>query len=235
MIPGWTGDVPPPEERDVEEVRQVLASPECPCSGSIYFMYRDLARSEEDRAWLSAHSLRYDITRIPPLTLCGEYVKTKGHYHPNNPSGAGYPEVYEVLSGEAHYILQDREIREVRLIFAREGEKVIVPPGFGHVTINASSRTLLMANLVSTRFSSDYSVYEKRHGAAYYMMLGEEMVKNSHYPSVPPLRSRLPSHSTALGIVEGVTLYQLVEGREDLSFLNRPERFLHLFRELEED
>jgi glucose-6-phosphate isomerase len=219
----------------VEEVRQVLAIPECPCSGSLYFMYRDLARTGEDRAWLSAHALRYDITRIPPLTLCGEYVKTKGHYHPPNPYGVDYPEVYEVLSGEAHYLLQDRGIGNVVLIFAREGEKIIIPPGYGHVTINASSRTLLMANLVSTRFSSDYSVYEERHGAAYYMMLGEEMVKNSHYPSVPPLRTRRPSHSTALGMVEGITLYQLIEEREDLSFLNRPERFVRLFKELEED
>jgi glucose-6-phosphate isomerase len=235
MIPGWVGDIPTPQERDVEEMRPVLAIPECPCSGTLYFMYRDLARSEEDRAWLSSQGLRYDVTRIPPLTLCGEFVKTKGHYHPPNPSRVGYPEVYEVLSGEAHYLLQDREIEDVVLIYAREGEKVIIPPEYGHVTINASSRTLWMANLVSTRFSSNYSLYEERHGAAYYMMLGEEVVHNPHYPSVPPLRARLPSHSTALGMVEGVTLYQLVEGREDLSFLNRPERFIRLFRELEED
>jgi glucose-6-phosphate isomerase len=234
MIPEWVGAGPAPQQRDVEEIRQVLAIPECPCSGSLYFMYRDLARTEEDRAWLSTHALRYDITRIPPLTLCGEYVKTKGHYHPLSPSGVGYPEVYEVLQGEAHYLLQDRDIRDVVLIFAREGEKVIIPPGYGHVTINASTRTLLMANLVSSLFSSDYSPYEERHGAAYYMMLGEQMVKNSHYPAVPPLRSRRPSYSTALGIVEGITLYQLVEERGDLSFLNRPERYTRLFRELEE-
>ncbi len=235
MIPGWIGDVPPPQERDVEEVRSVLAIPECPCSGSLYFMYRDLARTPEDRDWLATHAVRYDLTRIPPLTICGEYVKTKGHYHPPNPSGVGYPEVYEVLSGEAHYLLQDRDILDVILIFAREGEKVIIPPEYGHVTINASSKALLMANLVSSRFSSDYSLYEQRHGAAYYMMVGEEMVKNPQYPSVPPLRMRTPAHSTVLGIVEGVTLYQLVESREDLSFLNHPERYIHQFRELAGD
>jgi glucose-6-phosphate isomerase len=234
MIPEWVGESTSPQQRDVEEVRQVLAIPECPCSGSLYFMYRNLARTEEDRDWLSTHALRYDITRIPPLTLCGEYVKTKGHYHPFSPSGVGYPEVYEVLQGEAHYLLQDREINDVVLIYAREGEKVVIPPEYGHVTINASNRTLLMANLVSSRFSSDYALYEERHGAAYYMMLGEQMVKNSHYPFVPPLRSHRPSHSTALGIVEDVTLYQLVERREDLSFLNRPEQYTHFFRELEE-
>jgi glucose-6-phosphate isomerase len=169
------------------------------------------------------------------MTLCGEYVKTKGHYHPTAPSGVGYPEVYEVLQGEAHYLLQDRDLVDVVLIFAKEGEKVVIPPGYGHVTINASTRTLLMANIVSRDFSSDYTFYEARHGAAYYMMLGEQMVKNSHYPSIPPLRTRRPSSSAALGVVEGVSLYQMIERREDLSFLNKPERYTLPFTELEED
>jgi len=67
----------------------------------LYFMYRDLAKSDADRQWLRSHKLRYDITVIPPCTLSGEWVKTKGHYHPKNPAGIGYPEVYEVLEGEA--------------------------------------------------------------------------------------------------------------------------------------
>ncbi|MDD1678915.1 MAG: glucose-6-phosphate isomerase [Methanomicrobiales archaeon] len=232
MIPGWPGETPPPQARNVDEVRQVLAIPECPCSGSLYFMYRDLARTDQDRAWLSAQTVRYDVTEIPPLTLCGEYVKTKGHYHPPAPSGVHYPEVYEVLTGEAHYLLQNGDISDVVLIFAREGEKVIIPPGYGHVTINASTRKLLMANLVSCKFSSDYQMYEGRHGAAYYMMVGEQIVKNPHYPSVPPLRTGQPSHSTILGIEEGVTLYHLVEKRVDLSFLNHPERYTRIFKTL---
>jgi glucose-6-phosphate isomerase (EC 5.3.1.9) len=194
-------------------------------------MYRDLAQTEEDRAWLSGHALRYDVTRIPPFTLCGEYVKTKGHHHPCNPAGVGYPEVYEVLRGEAHYLLQDRQVHDVVLIYTREGEKVIIPPGYGHVTINASSRTLLMANIVSTQFSSDYSLYEERHGAAYYMMIGKEMVKNPQYPSIPVLRSRRPPLSIDLNLREDIPLYQLIEERADLSFLNHPERFTRFFRE----
>jgi hypothetical protein len=67
------------------------------------------------------------------------------------------------------------------------------------------------------------------------MMLGEELVKNPHYPSVHPHCTRRPSQSTALGLKKGITLYQLVEGREDLSFLNQPERFIPFFKELEED
>lgn len=64
-------------------------------------MYRDLAMNEEDREILPPRqNIRYDITVIPPAVLAGEYVKTKGHYHPENPpAGIGYPELYQVLAG----------------------------------------------------------------------------------------------------------------------------------------
>ena len=58
----------------------------------------------------------YDLTVIPSRDLCGEWVKTKGHYHPKNPAGTGYPEIYEVIEGEVHYLLQSRKLDDVVLI-----------------------------------------------------------------------------------------------------------------------
>ena len=230
MITGWEGELPTPQTRDVEEVRQVLAVPECPCSGPLYFMYRDLARTVADRTWLQKQGVQYDITVIPPKTLCGEYIKTKGHYHPDTPSGVGYPELYEVLSGEAYYLLQNRPVDDVVIIRASEGQKVLVPPGYGHVTINASSRTLTMSNLVARGFTSQYESYEKRHGAAYYVMLGMEIVENTNYPRLPPLREGCPLNEFWSGPVDKDPLYTLVERRKDLAFLTRPEKYEHLFR-----
>jgi oxalate decarboxylase/phosphoglucose isomerase-like protein (cupin superfamily) len=66
-----------------------------------YFMYRDLAKSDVDCQWLRSLKLRYDLTVIPSGSLCGECVKTRGHYHPRNPERIGYPEAYEILEGEA--------------------------------------------------------------------------------------------------------------------------------------
>ncbi len=229
MIPGWEGELPSPQKRDVEEIRQVLAIPECPCSGPVYFMYRDLARTSADRSWLHRQGIRYDLTVIPPKTLCGEYVKTKGHYHPDSPGGEGYPELYEVLSGEACYLLQDRPVHDVILVRASEGDKVLVPPGYGHVTINASSKTLIMANLVARGFTGEYESYEQHHGAAYYMMLGEQMMENTHYSGVPALREGCPLEDRS-GIVTGNSLYEQVALRVDLQFLTRPEDYRHLFR-----
>jgi len=80
-MPGWEGELPQPAVRTIEEMRTVLAAPSYESSGSLYYMYRDLAKSDADWSWLRHHNLRHDLTVIPSQTLCGEWVKTKGHYH----------------------------------------------------------------------------------------------------------------------------------------------------------
>ena len=73
------------------------------------------------------------------------------NYHPENPSGTGYPELYEVIEGVAHVLLRKKTLEHIVLVKAAKGDIVIIPPGYGHVTINPSQEeTLIMANLVST-------------------------------------------------------------------------------------
>jgi glucose-6-phosphate isomerase len=117
------------------------------------------------------------------------------------------------------------------MITATAGETVVVPPGYGHVTINPSLTVVLqMANLVSSSFRSEYRPYEELHGAAYYEMTGGEFVKNPHFTS--PARLRLAKAGKIAAVKDTVTdsLYDLVEQRaEVLGFLNYPERYLELF------
>lgn len=224
----WDGPLPDPQIRTIDEMRGVLAASRCTTDRSLYFMYRDLARNPADRAWLSAEDLRYDMTVIPPLMLCGEYVKTKGHYHPQTPAGTGYPELYQVLAGEAHYLLQHRNLRDIVAVRAGAGEVVVVPPEYGHVTINPGSGTLVMANLVSTRFSSEYDFYEQMRGGAYWECEGERWMKNPAYPDLPPLRRLLPGEVPELGLIHGAPIYGLIGSEESLAFLNRPEEYADL-------
>ena len=235
MMHGWEGELPPPAVRTIEEMRPVLADPGCACSDPLYFMYRDLARSDADRRWLHHHHLRYDITVIPPRVLCGEFVKTKGHYHPENPAGVGYPEIYEVLEGEAYYLLQSRQLDDVVLISASQGDIVIIPPGYGHISINPSSSTLVMANIVSTAFRSEYGEYETHHGGAYYVMKDGDLMKNPHYHVMPPVRrmgarSGRGTHRSWTG-----PLYALLGNEEALAFLNHPEDYRTIFAVLLKD
>jgi glucose-6-phosphate isomerase len=230
----WKGPLPEPAVRTAEDLREVLARPGCECSGPLYYMYRDVARTGEDRAWLTSLDLRFDITVIPPRSLGGEYVKTLGHYHPADPSGTGYPEVYEVLAGEAHYLIQTPDCTDVILIGARAGDVVVVPPGYGHVTINPSKRLVLeMANIVSSRFLSEYRGYEARHGAAYFELEAEGLVKNPAYPE--PSRLRLVQAPRVAPVTGTITdpLYDLITRRAPiLGFLNHPDQYDALFCDL---
>jgi len=221
---GWDGELPPPLVRTIEEMRPVLWDPACDCTGALYYMYRDLAKSDTDWRWLHAHHLRYDLTVIPPRDLCGERVKTKGHYHPPDPAGVGYPEIYEVLEGEAHYLLQSRNLTDIIMISAAAGDIVIIPPGYGHISINPSpDTTLAMANIVSTAFESEYGEYESHRGAAYYELTAGELRKNPHYPEVPPVRSVRPRSGNGDHRVPKGPLYSLIGNAEALAFLNAPE------------
>jgi glucose-6-phosphate isomerase len=230
---GWEGELPEPSVRTIEEMRPVLADAGCACESPLYFMYRDLARSDADWRWMHDHHLRYDLTVIPPRDLCGEYVKTKGHYHPDNPRGVGYPEIYEVLEGSVHYLLQSRKLDDVALVSADAGDIVIIPPGYGHVSINPSpDRALAMANIVSTAFESEYGEYEALHGAAYYEMTNGELRKNPHYPQVLPVRYLDAASGHGTHRFWKRPIYELIGDEGALAFLNHPERFIPILESL---
>jgi glucose-6-phosphate isomerase, archaeal len=233
---GWDGELPPPAVRTMEEMRPVLADPSCTCSDTLYFMYRDVSRSDADWRWLHSHHLRYDLTVIPARDLCGEWVKTKGHYHPKNPAGVGYPEIYEVLEGEAHFLLQSRNLDDIVMIHAASGDVVVIPPGYGHVTINPSrDETLAMANIVSTAFESEYGEYESHHGAAYFEMCSGKLVKNPRYPAVPAVRTIRAKSGTLDHRISRGPLYGLIGNTEALAFLNTPEQYAAIFDVLLKD
>jgi len=228
----WRKYAGAPDIRSVRDLSPVLRDPCCDRPGPAYLMFRGIARSPGDRAWLSERHLRFDVTCVPPGDLCGEFVKTKGHYHPENPSGTGYPEVYEVLSGTAHLLLQSRDLRRVFLVPVEKGETVVVPPGFGHVTINPGTSELVMANIVATCFESDYRFYEEHRGAAYYELVSGDLEKNPRYPPVPPVETRRPPGTGPAPWPAG-SLYGRVEERDEtLRAFVHPERYPQVFPRL---
>jgi len=234
LAPHWDGPLPKPDIRVTGELKPMLADPGCLCEGEMYYMYRDVAGSDPDRIWLHEQGIRYDITVIPPRDLCGEYIKTVGHYHPQDPEGTGYPEIYEVMKGHANYLLQAHDLSQVLVFDAYAGDLVIVPPGYGHVTINPTKDTVLqMANLVSSRFKSDYREYVKRRGAAYYEMTSGVFLQNPLYPDVPPLQRMNALEFRRVSAELSVPLYSMVTHRRDvLSILNHPEKYTSIFKEI---
>lgn len=223
----WQPGLPEPSVRTVADMENVFAvrpsnqNPETP----LYYMYRDLYKTHGDHEWLMRNHLRYDITRIPAGIINGEYTKTKGHYHPLNEAGVAYPEVYEVLSGYAYYLLQKRDHTDVIVVAARAGDVVLIPSGYGHVTINPGKDELVMANLVSTDFASEYGEINEMHGAAYYYMKKDGWVPNPNYGKPISIHTLLPSPIPKLGILPGRSLYEMVGTSDTLDVMNHPEKF----------
>ncbi|MFH0737649.1 MAG: glucose-6-phosphate isomerase family protein [Candidatus Micrarchaeota archaeon] len=141
----------------------------------LYYMYRSVYVHE---------GIRYDITLIPPMVVGGERAKTHGHYHPGSEDGLAYPEVYQVLRGHAKFIMQKKNRNgsvDAMVVDARDGDAVLLPPGWGHVTVNKGEDLLVLGNLVYDHFGSVYSEYEELQGAAFYYAKDGELIQNTNY------------------------------------------------------
>ena len=204
----------------------------------LYYMYRNLYKNKDEFDVINSHNLRYDITIIPPNMLGREYIKTAGHYHPKVPgTDMSYTEVYQVLEGDATYLLQkmdEGKVIDVVVINAHAGDNVIIPPDYGHITINASDKTLKMANWVCNDFSSIYEPIKEMAGGTYYLV-GSGYIPNPKYGDVPPIRYLKPTNYSEFGFVKGEDMYGLVDDTDKLKFLTSPQDFTHLFEKILEN
>lgn len=224
-----------PDIRWLYDMRDVLYDQKWAASADnmeLYYMYRDLYLSKADSEDLVEQGIRYDITIIPPLMLGSEYVKTAGHYHPSIPGGnISYPEIYEVLEGEALYLLQKRDLSDVVVVRAKAGDKVMIPPDYGHITINGSNKRLKMANFVSRNFASIYDPIREMAGGAYYYTL-DGYLENVGYSNLPQLRKIDAPGGKALGrigLTQSKEMYPLLRKPENLAYLNNPEDYPEVF------
>lgn len=224
-----------PDVRLAEDMGEVIIDKEWledNKDAELYYMYRDLWR-EGDKKKIRNSGLRYDITIIPPREIGKEYVKTKGHYHPEAAPGISYPEIYEVLKGKAHYLLQKKSsngIEDVALMRAEEGDKALIPPNYGHITINPGDEALKMANWVDRSFDSIYEDILELEGGAYYELSSGEWLKNDNYSHVPELKEVTPTVIPDLGIEKEKNMYNILnENPENLEFLSRPQDYKSIF------
>ncbi len=218
----FDGDFPfiKKSERSLEELKPYLKNPRADNGPDPVYRVWRYAHLKKDDEKIKAANLHYDFTLIPPGTIDGEFAKTAGHYH------KPYPEIYEVLSGQAYFLIQSESV--VYLVEAGPGEKVLVPPSFGHNTINVFNEPLLLANWISESAVYDYESYKTNHGASYYFLADGKMIdiiKNPNYESVPEIKKIRPKEWPEFGLVKNRPLYILVNNIENLKFLNYPEEF----------
>ena len=218
-----------PATRTLDQMKEVLVDPSLATPEQLYFMYRDVHRIEDEDK-IREHTMRFDITVIKPDKLGKELMKTAGHYHQGS-----YPELYEVVSGRAICLLQrpdekdHKKIKEVIVVHAKQGQKIVCLPDFGHILINPGPEPLITANWVSSRFQSQYDKYKEGSGAAYYAFpSGNEIrwEKNNFYNEIPEIEIRFPSDEMVqFGLSSKTPMYSLVGQLEKIDFLNNPANY----------
>lgn len=191
----------PPKYRTLDDILPVLYSPNSVCNlprdTVLYSMYRDFFLDVHAKLFKSK-KIRFDLTVMADMRLGQEWNKTLGHYHPEAEASFSYPELYQVLHGKATYLLQKKEGEDITdFVFAdvKAGEAILIPPGYGHVTVNSGGTILLMVNMVSDSFQSIYDEYLAHRGAAYYLLTDGSFISNPCYNAIPtprPSSKRFP-------------------------------------------
>jgi glucose-6-phosphate isomerase len=250
-LPIGLGDGPPPLEfredltpiepgiRTLKAIYPVTRDPDPSGPPTLYWMYRDLHRPTHTKLIRDA-KLRYDISVFAPGRLGSEYLKSSGHYHPLIPGyPLAYPEVYEIIQGRATFILQKVQnfcalpeqmvVEDIIVLEAEAGQQAMMPPDYGHVTVNTLDEPMVMVNWVSDAFRSHYYSVEKTRGFGYYLLAGElpTYEQNPAYRRVPEIRFARPRNVPALGLIAGRPMYNTcVESPAKFEFLNKPHEHL---------
>ena len=197
-------------QRDHEKMKEVLMYPEAEGPQIHYYMIR-------------GGSDKTNVTIWEVGTVGGEYIKTYGHYH------VGYlDETYNIAEGEGIVLLQKRkdedsgnpvddEIESFIAIPVKQGDRVFIPSGLGHLVVNTGKAWLVTfddspVNMeekdpVSLPGHADYEGVKKMRGFAYYVVEENDkpaLVKNPAYKSVPEAKWYTPDEYVQIVKTPGV-------------------------------
>ncbi len=207
-----------------------------------YDFYKAIERNA-DRETFASRKLRYDSTVILPGTANGEYKKTAGHFHlpiPGKPYS--FPELYQVVNGAALFVMQkvddyrkEGKMRATDILLAEvhAGEAIVIPPDYGHCTVNISDETMVFINLVSVNSNNYYDGVKDSRGMSVYVFKngdGYRLEKNPRYDFDCEPKVVVPGESDALGIRKGTPVYtEYLKNPDSFAYLNDPEEKSPLF------
>jgi glucose-6-phosphate isomerase len=212
------------------EMRDVLAAGVGRQGRRIEYQMLNGVRRTED-AHLEALSLRYELTAMPGAPLGWEAAKTLGHVHVAPPgTSVGYPEIVEVVHGEAGFLIQDLALtadgphsRQAWLVRAQPGDWVVLPPDLAHVTIDLGAGPLVFSDVIDRRARGIYAGVAQAGGFGWYVAADGALRPNPRY-GVPP---RIEEIAAAVwsGPAPGPLYEAFRDDPEALTWLSEPSRF----------
>lgn len=222
-----------PENRYLEDIRHSLMNSDVSGPEIVYTIAMDVGK-KKDELDLKQRGLLYGVVAYAAGKLGNEPIKSQGHVHAiSQISKMSTPEVYEILEGQALIYMQEsigKTAGKCYAVSAEKGDIVIVPPGWGHCTINASTEQTMCFGAWCVRdYAFDYSGLKKQHGFAYVPTFekNDSLIwkKNDHYTSAK-LIIKKPREYSEFDLKEKVSIYYQYEQNPDLfNFVSHPENF----------
>jgi glucose-6-phosphate isomerase len=163
-------------ERRLSQLKDVLEDPGAATDDRIcYRTYRGVG-TKSDLELLQQHGLRYDITVTMPGLIGREYMKTVGHYHNMGKDGQGYPEVYEVVYGNAAFVLEWIGFAGgfCWIPICESRERITIPFERGHATVNIGTEPLVVCDLIASECTNDYEQFRRSRGALFYIVRSDD-------------------------------------------------------------
>jgi glucose-6-phosphate isomerase len=196
----------------------------------IYFGARYIEKNPDEQTFIMS-DLMADVTVLKPGKIGEEFIKTVGHYHQKKLGlTMAYPEVYEALTGNIEYLLQSELNKEGKVdvlwVIAEAGDKVVMPPNWGHVSMNVGNKPAVEVDLQKrdNPSGSDYSIFRERVGGAFYRT-EKGLEKNPNY-EVASLRVVRPIEKPDWGLEKDKPLYtSFTESPEKFNYLINPEKY----------
>lgn len=221
--------------RMLHDLDGVWANPVPDTNSMIYQYTSGLWLAEDEEAWKRSNII-YGIVIFVPGAFAGEFNKSSGQYHPIvSPNTNATPEIYSVLHGTGHFLLQKSSppyeiIEDAVMVEVQAGETFIVPPDYGHLQINPGKDPLIFSYAVMDRMQGVYEPFKKMQGAMYYEMDNdistEKYVFNLHYFEQVPLRFIKAAEICQIPAFDKNVTYQKIrDNLQQLEFLTNPEKF----------
>jgi glucose-6-phosphate isomerase len=217
--------------RRLDEVRSLLQDPQASGPEHLYTISMDIKVPGKAEA-LQALGLGYGAVVYNHGALGREALRSQGHVHSASPSsGLGYSELYEFWHGRGLVYMQDTataDVGDVIVVEAGPGDKVAIPPGWAHATVNTGREAMAFGAVYALEAQLLYEPLRRLQGTAHYVLADGTLERNPRYRAVPQAR-RLPAHHfPEHGIERGRPA--LAGELARLEFVSRPERCPQLWR-----
>jgi glucose-6-phosphate isomerase len=183
---------------------------------------------------LHALGLGYGAVVYNHGSLGREALRSQGHVHSAPTStGIAYSEIYEIWHGRALVYMQDSataDVADAVVVEAGPGDKVVIPPGWAHATVNAGEGPMAFGAVYALEARLLYEPLRRLQGMAHYVLADGSTEPNPRYRRVPPVRRRAPHEIPEHGIVRGRPV--LAGELASLDLVSRPERYPALWQRL---